>query len=228
MRLADLSEQSRVSIATIKYYLREGLLPPGRLVNATQAEYDESHLRRLRLVRAMIQVGRMSVAAVREVLVQVDDESLGRTTRLGAALWALPRATEAAPDEAEQDGHGQDEAGQDDPATAAARRQISDLIARLGWADVAAIGPLSPVYRELVATVASLQRLGYPLDADDLAPYARLMEQTAVHDLDRMERLRTSVEQVEEAVASAVLFDPVLLGLRGLAQQQEAARRYGL
>lgn len=45
MRLSELSKQSGVTTATIKYYLREGLLPPGERVTATQAEYDESHLR---------------------------------------------------------------------------------------------------------------------------------------------------------------------------------------
>lgn len=45
MRLAELSERSGVSTATIKYYLREGLLAPGRQINATTAEYDEEHLR---------------------------------------------------------------------------------------------------------------------------------------------------------------------------------------
>ncbi|MFI5980422.1 MerR family transcriptional regulator [Streptomyces sp. NPDC051555] len=213
MRLADLSEQSQVSLATIKYYLREGLLAPGRRINATQAEYDASHLRRLRLVRAMIQVGRMPVATVREVLAQVDDASLGRTTRLGAALWALPRAAEPEPD---------------DPHVAAAREEVDRMLAELGWSDAARIGWLSPVYRELVASVASLHRLGYPLDAADLAPYALQMEQTAIHDLDRMERLHGPVEQVESAVASAVLFEPVLLSLRRLAQEQQAARRFGL
>ncbi|GAA2266576.1 MULTISPECIES: MerR family transcriptional regulator [Kitasatospora] len=213
MRLADLSERSQVSIATIKYYLREGLLPPGRRVNATQAEYDESHLRRLRLVRAMVQVGRIPVATVREVLAQVDDDSLGPTIRLGAALWALPRATEPE---------------QDDPAVITARQEVDRMLTRLGWTLAVEIGPLSPVYRELVASVASLNRLGYPLDADDLAPYARQMEHTAIHDLDRMERFPTAVEQVEAAVASAVLFEPVLLSLRRLAQEQEATRRFGL
>ncbi|MYU47619.1 MerR family transcriptional regulator, partial [Streptomyces sp. SID7803] len=52
MRLSELSERSGIATATIKYYLREGLLPPGERLSATQAEYDESHLRRLRLVRA--------------------------------------------------------------------------------------------------------------------------------------------------------------------------------
>ncbi|MDJ0381196.1 MerR family transcriptional regulator [Streptomyces sp. G-G2] len=212
MRLADLSERSQVSLATIKYYLREGLLAPGRRINATQAEYDESHLRRLRLVRAMIQVGRIPVATVREVLTQVDDDSLGRAVRLGAALWTLPRATEPDPD---------------DPATAAAREEVDRLLAGLGWNHAAEISGRSPVYRELVSLVASLHRLGYPLDAAELIPYARQMEQTALHDLDRMERLGTPVEQVEMAVAGAVLFEPVLLSLRRLAQEQHTIRRFG-
>jgi DNA-binding transcriptional MerR regulator len=213
MRLADLSERSQVSVATIKYYLREGLLPPGRRINATQAEYDEGHLRRLRLVRAMVQVGRIPVATVREVLAQVDDDSLGRTIRLGAALWALPHNA------------GLDAA---DPATAAARTEVDRLLAELGWRDAAEIGEVSPVYRELVAALASLHRLGYPLEAADLTPYAEQMAATAALDLDRMELLDTAVEQAEAAVVSAVLFEPVLLGLRRLAQEQEATRRFGL
>ena len=79
MRLAELSERSGVPIATIKYYLREGLLSPGHQINARTAEYDEEHLRRLRLVRALIQVGRLPVATVREVLGHVDDDALPRT-----------------------------------------------------------------------------------------------------------------------------------------------------
>src|ERR1041384_4751155 len=118
MRLAELSERSGVSTATIKYYLREGLLAPGRQLNATTAEYEEEHLRRLRLVRAMIQVGRIPVATVREGLGHVDDDSLGRTIRLGAALWALPQVPE--PDE-------------EDEYVQAAHREITALLDRLGW-----------------------------------------------------------------------------------------------
>ena len=46
MRMSELSRLSGVSVTTIKYYLREGLLPAGRQLSATQAEYDGSHLRR--------------------------------------------------------------------------------------------------------------------------------------------------------------------------------------
>ena len=49
MRMSELSQTSGVAIPTIKYYLREGMLPQGVQLAATRAEYDESHLRRLRL-----------------------------------------------------------------------------------------------------------------------------------------------------------------------------------
>ncbi|MFF2010758.1 MerR family transcriptional regulator [Streptomyces sp. NPDC058195] len=213
MRLSELSERSGVRTATIKYYLREGLLHPGLRVTATQAEYDAGHLRRLRLVRALIQVGRLPVATAREVLSHVDDDSLGRTIRLGAALWALP--------------HGPD-ADEQAPETAAAREAVERLLEGLGWGTSQEIGTLSPAYRSLVSSVATLIRLGYPCDVDYLTGQARLMHQVAVQDLDMMETYPTESEQVEAAVASAVLYEPLLTALRRMAQEEESARRYGL
>ncbi|MEU0286418.1 MerR family transcriptional regulator [Streptomyces sp. NPDC005908] len=213
MRLAELSERSGVSTATIKYYLREGLLPPGRRVNATTAEYDEEHLRRLRLVRALIQVGGVPVAKAREVLGHIDDDSLGRTIRLGAALWALPQDPE--PDE-------------EDPDVVAARVEVERLLEALGWETARELAALSPVYRSLVVAVATLRRLGYPWDAELMAPYGRLMHQVASRQLDHMETYASPTEQVELAVASAVLFEPVLRALHRLAQEEESARRYGI
>ncbi|MFB7547655.1 MerR family transcriptional regulator [Streptomyces sp. NPDC056154] len=213
MRLSELSEKSGVKTATIKYYLREGLLRPGLRVSATQAEYDESHLRRLRLVRALIQVGRLPVATAREVLSHVDDESLGRTIRLGAALWSLPHGPD--PDE-------------EAPETAAAREEVERLLERLGWATSQELGSLSPAHRALVSSVATLIRLGYPCDVEYLTGQARLMHQVAVQDLDMMETHPTEAEQVETAVASAVLYEPLLMSLRRMAQEEESARRYGI
>ncbi|MFB7009367.1 MerR family transcriptional regulator [Streptomyces sp. NPDC056237] len=213
MRLSELSEKSGVKTATIKYYLREGLLRPGLRVSATQAEYDESHLRRLRLVRALIQVGRLPVATAREVLSHVDDESLGRTIRLGAALWSLPHGPD--PDE-------------EAPETAAAREEVERLLDRLGWATSQELGSLSPAHRALVSSVATLIRLGYPCDVEYLTGQARLMHQVAVQELDMMETHPTEAEQVETAVASAVLYEPLLMSLRRMAQEEESARRYGI
>jgi DNA-binding transcriptional MerR regulator len=212
MRLAELSRHSGVSTATIKYYLREGLLPPGRQINATTAEYDEEHLRRLRLVRAMIQVGRLPVSTVREVLGHVDDDSLGRSIRLGAALWALPQVPE--PDE-------------DDEYVRAAHREVAALLDRLGWHNAKLLTTISPAYRSLVVAVAALRRLGYDWGAERLAPYAELMHRTAVLDLDHLEAQPSEAERVETAVLAAILNEPLLRALHRLAQEEETARRYG-
>ncbi|MFI9544534.1 MerR family transcriptional regulator [Streptomyces sp. NPDC052016] len=212
MRLAELSERSGVSTATIKYYLREGLLPPGRQVNATTAEYDEGHLRRLRLVRAMIQVGRVPVATVREVLGHVDDDSLGRTIRLGAALWALPQVPE--PDA-------------DDEHVRAAHREAEELLRTLGWQSARLLTTISPAYRSLVVAVAALRRLGYDWGPELLVSYARLMHQAAVLDLDFVETRASEAERIETAVLGAILVEPMLQALHRLAQEEESARRYG-
>ncbi|MET9362924.1 MerR family transcriptional regulator [Streptomyces sp. NPDC006632] len=213
MRLAELSERSGVSTAMIKYYLRQGMLAPGRKVGATTAAYDESHLRRLRLVRALIEVGRLPVATAKEVIGYVDDDSLDRTIRLGAALWALPHGPD--PDDG-------------DPCVAAARTEVGRLLDLLGWSTGRELGDLSPDHRALIVAVATLNRLGYPWDAELMAPYAQLMHQAAVRDLDFVESHPSEEEKVETAVAATVLFEPVLRALHRLAQQEESARRYGL
>ena len=51
MRISELARESGTSVATIKYYLREGLLAPGERVNAREASYGQGHVKRLRLVR---------------------------------------------------------------------------------------------------------------------------------------------------------------------------------
>ncbi|MFE2530896.1 MerR family transcriptional regulator [Streptomyces sp. NPDC059371] len=211
MRLAELSERSGVSTATIKYYLREGLLQPGRRVSATQAEYGEDHLRRLRLVRALIQIGGVSVADAREVIAAAEDESLDHHLRLGAATRMLPTAEK--PDE-------------DDPAVATACRSVEELLERLGWSCEPGVDLLNPAHRRLIDSVAALVRLGYPCDTESLLPYGRLAAQLAVTDLDLVEEQATPSEQIEAAVALTVLYEPVLLSLRRMAHAEESARRF--
>ena len=212
MRLAELSERSGVSTATIKYYLREGLLTPGRQINTTTAEYDEEHLRRLRLIRAMIQVGRMPVATVREVLGHVDDDSLPRAMRLGAAVWAMPQVPE--PDA-------------EDEFVRGARVSMEELLRTLGWSNAQALTTISPSFRSLVVATAALRRLGYDWDPETLVPYARLMHQVAELDMEFMESHVSEAEKAEVAVLGVVLVEPMLRALHRLAQEEESTRRYG-
>ncbi|MGW6901552.1 MerR family transcriptional regulator [Streptomyces sp. NPDC054919] len=203
MRLAELAVRSGVPTATIKYYLREGLLPPGRRITTTQAEYGEEHLRQLRLVRALIQVARISVDSVRAVLVALQDENLDRNQRLITAVSALPHGP--APDE-------------DDPATESALHTADALLDRLDWSYGRPPGEATTnAYRMLVSALATLARLGYPCSVEVVEPYARAMDRTAAADLELVERYDTPGEQAEVVVALAVLYEPVLLSLRRLA-----------
>ena len=85
----------RLPVGTVKFYLRTGLLHPGRATSATQAVYDESHLERLRLVRALLEIGGLTHAEIQRVL---DTVSTAPEEPL-EAVEAFARATVPGPRE---------------------------------------------------------------------------------------------------------------------------------
>ena len=72
LRISELSERSGVPLSTVKFYLREEILSSGEVSSPNQAQYDESHLGRLALIRALREVAGLSLEAVRDVLAQVE------------------------------------------------------------------------------------------------------------------------------------------------------------
>ncbi len=106
MRINELAEQSGVAPATIKYYVREGLLPGGDRAGYNQVEYGTSHLHRIRLLRAMIGLGGLPVALVKQVIAVVDDpgrtahSTVGEAQRAVSAGRARPGRSTATPDHA--------------------------------------------------------------------------------------------------------------------------------
>ena len=203
MKLAELSERSGVATATIKYYLRERLLPAGRRISATQAEYDEDHLRRLRLVRAMIQVGGMPVATAREVLSAVDDESLDHNVRLGAACGPSPTTRRCR------------------RLTSRRRRRPERPPTHCwsGWAGPrTGVGRHVPRVRRAARRDRRMSRLGYPCDLTDLLPFGEAAGRLSHTEMDLIETYETQDGQLEAAVALTVLYEPVLLSLRRLAE----------
>ncbi|MFI9260125.1 MerR family transcriptional regulator [Streptomyces sioyaensis] len=212
MRLAEPSEHSGVPTATIRYHLRERLQPAGRRITATRSAYDKEHLRRLRLVRALIQVGRMPVSAAREVLAAVEGDSLDQLARPGVAVEALPHGSE--PDESS-------------PSTAVARHTATELPRRCARHFNSALADSSRAFDMLVAAIAALHRLGYACGTAPLLPYAQQAAQLAVVDLDLVEEFAIPPEQMAAAVALTVLYEPVLLSLRRPAGAEESNKRYG-
>jgi DNA-binding transcriptional MerR regulator len=89
MRISELSAQTGVPVATIKFYLRENLLHAGVRTAATQAQYDGSHVVRLRLIRALLGPGGLSVAAAHQVIQAIEKPPASLHELLGVAATAV-------------------------------------------------------------------------------------------------------------------------------------------
>ena len=88
MRISELSSHTEIPVATVKFYLRENLLHEGVRTAATQSQYDQSHVARLRLIRALLGPGGLSVAAAHQVIQAIEEppESVHELLAV-AAVW---------------------------------------------------------------------------------------------------------------------------------------------
>ncbi|MGW0708177.1 MerR family transcriptional regulator [Streptomyces sp. NPDC002643] len=208
MRIGELSRRTGVPVPTIKYYVREGLLPPGALSSPNQADYGDRHERRLRLIRALLDIGGLKVAEIADVLAAVDDPDRSLHKVLGAAACRIGgAATEY--DDAEEE---------------AARTVVNDLIARRDWrtdrSDPAAV--------DLAKALAAMARLGHGIFADVLDDYADAAEQVARADFTYLDRRVAVEDKVEGVVVGTVLGEAVFNALRRLAHVNTSARLYGV
>ncbi|MEV6329386.1 MerR family transcriptional regulator [Streptomyces sp. NPDC051909] len=212
MRLSELSARGGVSVATVKYYLREGLLAPGTPVTARQSDYGEEHLRRLRLVRALLTVGGMTVQQARDVLAVADDPAFGRHERLGIATYMLPPHVEA-PEETDPGRALWDEV----------HGEVRALLAELGWR----VYEEAPALASLTRAVAAVRSLGYRGGTDVIRRYALALHPIAEEEYAAIEEYPVLDEAIEATVAYTTLYEPVLLALRRLAHEDVSARLHG-
>lgn len=200
MRISELARRSGVPVATVKYYLREGLLPAGELTGATQARYGKEHLARLRLIRALLGPGGLSIARTRAVLAAVDDPATSLHAALGAAHGALPAVSGgAAPDLADARAH----------------------LARWGWQ----VHEHSPALGQFAAAIQALAAAGYPPSDALLDRYADAAGRLARQDVADVPT-QSLADAVRFVVINTLLLEPVLLALRRLAQQDASRRRF--
>ena len=201
MWLAELSARSGVPIATIKYYRREGLLPPGESVGTGRADYGEGHLERLRLVRALVAVAGMPIARVREVLAVVDDETVPVSVAMGSA-------------------HGSLSVEPSHPPSITSTDRVAALVRRRRWR----VPPDSRHALALAAALDAMDDAGVGMGDETLATYADAAADVARADLASTADLSRE-RAVERAVTGTLLGEPVLLALRRLAHEGVARRR---
>ncbi len=202
MRISALAAAADLPLATVKFYQREGLLHPGAATSATQASYDDSHVRRIRLIRALTGPVGLSVQQARTILELIDDPGDDLYATLGRAVGALPPPIDAA--------------SVDDPDPYPRARAALDELGQVYDPDFAAVA-------QLEAALAATEAAGMPLSDERLRQYGRQLRELAEYDLERMPQEPHAA--VEYTVLGTALYEPVILALRRLAHQDVAARR---
>jgi AcrR family transcriptional regulator len=75
MTISDLTKLSNIPASTIKFYLREKLLPKPIKTGATRAYYSLKHLDRLKLIKKIQKEGKISLNKIKEITTMIDAES---------------------------------------------------------------------------------------------------------------------------------------------------------
>ncbi|MFF0743617.1 MerR family transcriptional regulator [Streptomyces sp. NPDC004111] len=204
-----MSRRTGVAVPTIKFYVREGLLPAGELTSPNQASYGDAHERRLRLIRAMLGAGGLSLARIREVLAVVDDTAtpvhklLGEVAMTVAAPLVPPTGEAAEPSKR-------------------SRRRVAELAERRGWE----VPPGHPDGDALALTLTEAERLGHEDFAGTLDAYADAAERVAEADLEYVGGRAAVDDVLESVVVGMVLGDAMFGSLRRIAQAEESRSRY--
>ena len=204
MRLAELSDVSGVSPASIKFYLREGLLDAGERVNPTRASYGEQHVRRLRLItglRSVVGLGLPEVRRIIEAAVGADDLPGRRLALLGTVQSVVLRLGDEQPD---------------------ASPAVDALLRDLDWPD-APSEARSAVDRHL----AEMEAAGVPVDRTTLAVYGRAADLVADVQLSETDARAELEDFILMAAVGLHMHQRLILTILGLAQASHSIRRYG-
>jgi len=204
MRISDLSRQSGISIPTIKFYLREGVVSAGSRTGPNQATYGEAHLRRLRLIRVLVEVGGLSLAAVRRIIDALGDDALPLHDVLGVAHRALEKPVPSG-----------------DPGLEATRREVDAWIEARGW-DVTQDAPARDA---LASTLVALRSLGWQVGPRVFDRYAGHMDEIARNELAYVAGMESREAAIEATVIGTVVFERAMVALRRLAQEHHSRRR---
>ncbi|WP_407358815.1 MerR family transcriptional regulator [Microbacterium sp. LTA6] len=200
MRISELSAQTGVTVPTIKYYLREGLLPEGERSAPTQAAYGEVHAQRLRVIRALLDSG-VSIAETRRVLDALDNPPANAHDLLGTAHAAITPPVDESLDLTE----------------------TQRLVAGLGWKPgMCDDAVLYAVARALQA----LERAGFEVPVDVMPVHLKSIRQIADAEVAGVPT-ESAEAAVRYVVLGSVLVEPLLLALRRVAQQVASAERFG-
>lgn len=203
MFVSELAERADVPLATVKYYLREGLLPAGETTGPRRADYDDAHLRRLRVLRLLREVGGVPVTSLRQVVEALDDE-----LRTVHDTMTLVADVISGPEPAAQDPVSLD--------------IVDSVIAAAGWDGVRA----ESLDRQRLASLVSLLNEPGPLAAgvEVLTFYAEVADRLARAEIALVDHTAERSELLEQMVTGSVVYGQVFQLLRQLGHEHHHAQ----
>lgn len=201
MRISELVQRSGVPLATIKYYIREGLLMPGETTSATQARYGDQHLRRLNLIRALTDVAGLPLQKAGIVIGLIEHPQPRLFDTLGQAVAALPPYADAN-EKAEY------------PRAQAALEKLGQVY-----------DPQYAAVAQFERALAAAESVGLAMSDERLLGYGRHIMGIAELDIDQVPT-GTVHDAVEHSVLGTALYEPIILAMRRLAHQDLAARQF--
>jgi DNA-binding transcriptional MerR regulator len=206
MQISELVQRSGVPLASVKFYIREGMLPPGHATSATRASYDTEHLQRLRLIRSLTAIAGLPLNRTRKILAILDSPEGSVPDMLGRAVAALSveTADEAVPDPIPDDAY---------PRARAALSHLGD-----GYR------PMFPAIAQLENALVAVEEAGIPVTPERLRVYGPHIQAIATSELSGVPSA-DPVAAVEYAVLGTALYEPVLAAIRRLAHQNIVARK---
>jgi DNA-binding transcriptional MerR regulator len=204
MRISELSRTTGLTVATIKFYLRQQLMPPGTPVTATQSEYGQAHVDRLRLIRALVDVGGLPLTSVKTIL-----HSLEQTTDAGDGP-----AGDAAADLGQVVSDVYESLPPVYPPTDKPPQRALATMKWLEWG----VEPGSAALRQLEEALSALESLGLTPTPAILQRYADVAEQVARAEVSGVPA-DSPTEALRYVVVGTVMYEPVLIALRRLAHQ---------
>ncbi|MFI2364393.1 MerR family transcriptional regulator [Promicromonospora sp. NPDC019610] len=212
MQISELVRRADVPLATVKFYIREGMLPAGRSTGARRAEYDQEHLDRLRLIRSMTVAAGLPLHQVRQILRIIDHPDRGVYETLGRAVEVLAGATETT----------ETRAPEAPVATGAAiHPRARAAVAQLGDAYARSSEHLA-AFAQLDRALLAAEEAGLPADPARLRVYGEHVAAIARAEVAQMPAGDRQAA-VQYAVLGTALYEPVLTALRRLAHQNLAA-----
>lgn len=208
MKMRELSRASGVPVPTIKYYIRAGLLEAGEHTSRNQADYGEKHVERLRLIRALREVGGLSVATIGEVLTLSTGTRGGTAAAMGQAMDAISR------------GEWRD-GGEEIEEVRALAKEVRDRLRAEGWLFRAEAGALEGLARALIR---GYEAFGEAPEVEGVVRYAGPAMEIARREFAGRQSgpLEEGDASVSWAVLGTMMFEPVILALRRLAHEHLA------